>query len=212
MKRTDILIALFLITGTGCNKNDVDSTLTVEAVDYITGQPIAGAKVKRSWSSDFNLSCLCYQVNTADSLGNTDQNGQLKGLLTFEQIFIEKDGYYTAGEFSYCIHEKNDYFLKFHLLKQSMAKVIVNSSRSFFPEPYVEAGPVLKNGSMLSLSSNGDRLPGILGYANSRPTAGDMQNRILVLKRNDGSSKIDTLFKKEVFIPANTTQEVFVNY
>lgn len=212
MKQSAILIALVLITGTGCHKDDVDSTLTVEVVDYSTGQPVEGAKVKRGWSSGFNLSCLCYQVNTTDSLGTTDRTGSLKGLLSFDGIFIEKEGYYTASEYRYSIHEKNDYFLKFHLFRQSLAKVIVNASRSYYPQPYVEVGPILKNGAMLSLSDNGNSLPDIQGYATSLPAAGDMQNRVLVLKRAEGTSKIDTLFKTDIFIPAHTTQNVLVSY
>jgi hypothetical protein len=201
---------LLSVWSAGCKKEN--ETLTVEVADYITSQPIQGAIVKRSNTSNFSLSCMCYQVNAVDSLGSTDNNGQLKGLLSLEDLVVEKSGYYTAHEFYYCIHEKTEYLLKFSLFKQASIRITSTPSRSYQPDPYIEVGPVLHNGSMKSLTNDGDRMPGIPGYVSNRPAAGDMQNRVLILKRNDGSSRIDTLYKTELFVPANTTKNLSVIY
>ena len=203
---------LFSLWSLGCKKQDVPSSLTVQVVDYITGNPMEGVTVKRAYSSDFSLACLCYQNNAVDSLGRTDNGGQLKGLLSLDNLFVEKSGYYTAQEFYYCIHEKTDYLLKFSLFKQAIIRITSTASQNYLPEPYVEVGPVLRNGSMKSLTNNGDGMPGIPGFVKERPAAGDMQNRVLILKRNDGSPGIDTLYKTEVFVPANTTKDISAIY
>jgi hypothetical protein len=126
---------------------------------------------------------------------------------------VYKNGYYTAQEFYYCTHERTDNLLKFYLFRQAAIRIINDpspSSQAFYPDPYLEAGPILKNGSMKPFSDF--TVPGIPGYTFLTPGAGDMQNRILLLRRRDGTTKPDTLFKTEIFLPANTTTDVTMNY
>lgn len=200
MKRIIIIGLFFSIWNAGCKKEQILPPFTVEVVDYITGRPIEGALVKRR--------------SSIDTLGLTDKNGQLRIHLNFERIVINKYGYLSAWEFNFSIAEKTENFFKFHLFKQAQVMLTTYTSQNYNPRPYVETGPLLRDGSMKVLNDGvfTTTLQAGNGFLAFMLTGGDMQNRILVLKRDNPSSTPDTLFKTDIFIPANTAPQVTVNY
>jgi hypothetical protein len=195
----------------GCKK-ETEPPLMVEVYDYLTGQPVEGAKVVSGHSYDFDLSCFCYAVNISMIHGYTNHEGKLGPLLDLDNLMIIKDTtYHTAAPYDDCYYELKNNTARYYLMKRGMFEITAVTNQSFYPiQPWLEVVPVLKNGALPKPWFGGDSY---LSTINPFPRLGyaGLKNRIMVLY-SPTSNRVDTLFKTEVFLEENTTKQIFINY
>ena len=209
MKKIRITIVLAATVAAGCKKEPI--VLHIEVKDYVTGQPVSQAKVVGYHSSVYDLSCLCYRNNSTNDKGYTNDQGKLDGVLSFYGLQIQKDGYYDASEYKNCYYTEISHTATFQLFKKGLFEITL-SPRQYYndPPPYLVIYPVLKNGTLPSPWYGGNEF-----YLNLRTIIpagfGDMLNRIMILKTTAGPAP-DTLYKGDVFLPANTIKPIGIVY
>jgi len=210
MKKNIITVVLAALIATGCKK-EADIVLHIEVKDYVTGQPVSQAKVVGYHSSGYDISCLCYRNNSTNDKGYTNEQGKLDGVLSFYGLQVQKDGYYDASEYNNCYYSEYSHTATFQLFKKGLFDIAL-SPRQYYndPPPYLVIYPVLKNGAIPSPwygeAAHYLTLRNILAAG-----FGDMLNRIMILKPAAGPLP-DTLYKGDVFLPANTIKPVSIAY
>jgi hypothetical protein len=188
----------------------------LEVFDLFTNQPIAGASVTSVERSDFKLSCLCFQTWVYNFLGYTDALGRKDSIPPNTCLEVLKDGYYNirgcdAIAFGkYYSSEKIGNDERLGMIKRAIFEITsIQTQASYSSEPKLEIHAVLSNGTTRSI---GIPRPAYSFSPFTIGGAGDITNRVIVTQKRLTGTVVDTLFKTDVFLPANTTKRITVTY
>ena len=224
-----ILISIFIISSIftqGCSKQNENDVLGAEAVDYITGQPLAQAEVIGITYNSCGPWVIGYCGSKDTLLGYTSQTGRFEDWKLIygygsSDLEIRKDNYYPAGRYRDCLYEHKNYgntnLEKFHLFRIAAFEITATATQIYsYPDPYLHVLPVLKNGLLPQLSDDGQIRPLNLS-TQSQPSffavgAGDLTNRIFIIKRYDSPYRLDTLYKADIYLPAGSIKPISIVY
>lgn len=214
-----ILVCLGLLS---CRKESIDEFSGVMVFDYLTGQPLNQAQVLGIQYHSCGPWVIGYCGQTDTLLGYTNAQGKFddnRAITAYagSDLEIRKEPYYPSGRFRNCLYKKDfrSNAEAFRLFRKAVFEISTIARQAYTdPRIVLHVFPLLSDGSVLELTEDYFREKELFPPVSATFYAfgaGDMNNRIIVLKRS-ASWQVDTLFRGDFFLPANSIKPVDILY